>query len=256
MPLHRRQFLTLAAGGTASLLAAARPSLAASPSGVKAILFDAFAVLDPRPVAALAETLFPGKGSDLSNAWRARQFEYTWLRAAAHEYRDFWHVTEDALVFAARSLHLDLAAPARARLMAAHLELKAYPEAMSALRSLKEAGHRLAFLANLTPMMLRAGIQKSGLDGMFDALLSTDRVKTYKPDPRAYQMGVDAFRLHPGQIVFVPSAGWDAAGARWFGYRTFWVNRSHLSDEELGVAPDGSGSSLADLVRFVSASAP
>ncbi len=99
--------------------------------------------------------------------------------------------------------------------------------------------------------MLEAGIQNSQLDGVFDHVLSTDRVKVYKPDPRAYQMGLDAFGLKPDQILFAAFAGWDAAGAKSFGYPTFWVNRQNQPAEELGVAPDAIGGNLNDLVAFL-----
>jgi 2-haloacid dehalogenase len=75
--------------------------------------------------------------------------------------------------------------------------------------------------------------------------------RTYKPDPRAYQLGVDAFRLGREEILFAPFAGWDAAGARAFGYPTFWVNRLGLPAEELGEVPDAMGKDLTELVRFV-----
>jgi 2-haloacid dehalogenase len=251
MLIRRRQFLSLAASGVAGSLTSAPLPIAVSPARVKTILFDAFAVFDPRPIAALAESLFPGRGPDLTNAWRTRQFGCTWLRAASRQYEDFWRVTEDALAFAAEILHLDLSLQERARLMGAYLELQTYPDVRPALQSLKEAGHRLAFLANLTPKTLEAGVRHSGLEGVFDQILSTDRIRTYKPDPRAYQIGVDAFKLRRDEILFVPSAGWDAAGARWFSYQTFWVNRTNQPAEELGVAPDGIGSSLADLMHFV-----
>jgi 2-haloacid dehalogenase len=103
----------------------------------------------------------------------------------------------------------------------------------------------------MTAAMLQAGIRNSQLDGIFDHVLSTDRVKTYKPDPRAYQMGVDAFGLKPGQILFAAFAGWDAAGAASFGYPTFWVNRQNQPAEELGVPPGAIGGNLNDLVEFV-----
>jgi 2-haloacid dehalogenase len=64
-------------------------------------------------------------------------------------------------------------------------------------------------------------------------------------------MGVDAFKLKKEEIAFAAFAGWDAAGARWFGYPTFWVNRSNAAVEELGAAPDGIGSGLGDLAKFV-----
>ena len=113
---------------------------------------------------------------------------------------------------------------------------------------------RLGFLSNFTPAMLDAAIRSSGLGGVFEHVLSTDRVRTYKPDPRAYQLGLDAFRLPREQIVFAAFAGWDAAGAKRFGYPTYWVNRLQAPPEELGVpAADGAGHSLTDLLTFVSA---
>jgi 2-haloacid dehalogenase len=254
VPGDRRCFLKLAAGGIATgLTKATLPARAGTTPKFKAIAFDAFPVFDPRPVFALAEHLFPGKGAELSNEWRIRQFDYTWLRTIAKEYRDFWQVTEDALVFAAKRLNLDLGREQRTQLMGAYLKLTTWPDAAPALRALKDAGMRLAFLSNFTAEMLAAGIRNSGLEGVFEHVLSTDRLKTYKPDPRAYQMGLDAFGLKREEILFAPFAGWDAAGAKWFGYPTFWVNRLDLPAEELGVTPDGTGGNLTDLVRYVRA---
>ena len=256
MPFNRREFFDLAARVAAGtgLLSSLEAQAAAGPK-IKAIAFDAFPIFDPRPVFARAESLYPGKGAELSDAWRTRQFEYTWLRTAAHRYADFWQVTEDALGFAAQTLKLDLTPEKRTQLMNAYLELKTWPDVLPALRVLKEAGLRLAFLSNFTPRMLAAAIQSSGLEGLFEHVLSTDTLKTYKPDPRAYQMGLDAFRLKREEIVFVAFAGWDAAGAQWFGYPTFWVNRLNSPAEALGNAPDASGSDLNALVRFIHTSA-
>jgi 2-haloacid dehalogenase len=250
--MNRRDFLNLAAGGVGTALFGQSPTpRAAASSKIKAVCFDAFTTFDPRPVFALAEKLFPGKGAELSNAWRIRQFEYQWLRALAGRYVDFWQATEEALVFAANLLKLDLSADNRERLMQAYLELKAWPDAAPALRSLKDSGVRLALLSNATPTMLEAWIRRSGLESMYEHVLSTDAIRTYKPDPRAYQMGVGAFGLNLEEIAFAAFGGWDAAGAKWFGYTTFWVNRLGLPVEELGVTPDGAGASLTELVPFV-----
>lgn len=254
VPMKRREFLRLAGGGLATgLLASAGPARGAAGPGIKAVAFDAFPILDPRPVFALAEQLFPGKGSELGNAWRIRQFEYQWLRALSGRYADFWQATEEALVYAARMLRLELTAEKRKELMEAYLALKAWPDVPPALQALRDAGLRLAFLSNATPQILDAGIRNSGLEGAFEHVLSTDAVKTFKPDPRAYRMGIDAFGLAREEIAFAAFAGWDVAGATWFGYPTFWVNRQNLPAEELGAVPDGIGGSLSGLVDFVKA---
>jgi 2-haloacid dehalogenase len=218
---------------------------------IKAIAFDGFPILDPRPVFVLVDQLYPERGVELSNVWRTKQFEYTWLRTMSRRYVDFWQVTGDALVFAAKSLKLDLTPEKHSRLMDAYLKLRCWPDVPEALSSLKKAGIRLAFLSNLTAKMLETGMHNSQLDGVFDHVLSTDRVKVYKPDPRAYQMGVDVLGLKPDEILFAAFAGWDAAGAKSFGYPTFWVNRQNQPAEELGVTPDATGGNLVDLAGFL-----
>jgi 2-haloacid dehalogenase len=252
MSLGRRAFLRFAAAGaTTGVLAPAASAPAATRSKIRAIAFDAFPILDPRPVFALAERLFPGKGAELSNAWRTRQFEYQWLRALSGQYADFWHVTEDSLVFAAELLKLELTLDKRQRLMAGYLELKAWPDLPSTLEALQSASIRLALLSNATPKILASGIKNAGLKGAFEHVISTDELKTYKPDPRAYRMATDAFGLAKEEILFVAFAGWDAAGAKAFGYPTFWVNRLNLPAERLGVSLDGVGKDSEDLVGFV-----
>jgi len=241
----RRAFLTALA--LQSVAATATDSRAR----IKAVAFDAFPILDPRPVFALTEELFPGKGTELSNIWRTRQFEYAWLRTLSRHYADFWQVTNDSLVFAAKTMKLDLTPDKHASLMQAYVKLQCWPDVPAALHSLKEAGIRLAFLSNMTTKMLEAGVRNSGLEGFFDHVLSTDRVRAYKPDTRAYQMGLDAFGLKAGEILFAAFAGWDAAGAQAFGYPVYWVNRQSQPAEELGAVADAEGRTLHDLVTFV-----
>jgi 2-haloacid dehalogenase len=156
---------------------------------------------------------------------RARQFDYAWLRVVAGDYADFWRCTEDALRYAASSLRLDLTTERRERLMNAHLDLRPWPDVTSALALLRRSGVRLGLLSNFTELMLKASIRSSRLEGVFEHVLSTDQVQTYKPAPRAYQLGVDALGLEREQILFAAFAGWDASGAKRFGYPTFWVNR-------------------------------
>jgi 2-haloacid dehalogenase len=255
MFVNRREFGALAAGGaaTANAIAPAGEARAASGSKIKVIAFDGFPIIDPRPVAAKTEELFPGRGLELGNAWRTRQFEYTWLRTLGGNYADFWQVTEQSLVFAAKLLKMDLTADRRDQLMQSYLALKAWPDVLPALKALRDAGIRMAFLSNFTDAMLDAAVRNSGLEGFLESHLSTDKVRAFKPDPRAYQMGIDAFKLPKEEIAFAAFAGWDVAGARWFGYPTFWINRLNLPVEELGVVPDGVGSGLGDLVKFVTA---
>lgn len=253
MTMNRRTFMHLAtASAAAGLIGQPLASRAAPVRRYQAVAFDAFPVFDPRPIFKLADTLFPGKGAELGNAWRTRQFEYQWLRALGGQYADFWRATEDALVFAAKGAQLDLTADKRDQLMQAYLQLNAWPDALPALRTLKESGVRLVFLSNMTRAMLETNIRHAGLDGLFEQVLSTDQIHSYKPDPKAYELGVKSLGLKREHIAFAAFAGWDVAGAKWYGYPTFWVNRLKSQPEALGAAADGMGSGLDELVRFVS----
>ena len=248
--LDRREFLT-GLGSVGLSTALAGPASVGPAEPIRAIAFDAFPILDPTPVFALARQLFVNRGDKLANLWRERQFEYTWLRGLSRRYADFWQVTEEALVFAARALRINLTRSIREQLMSGYLELTCWPEVPTVLQALKGSGFRLAFLSNMTEQMLNAGINNSKLSGVFEHVLSTDRVKTYKPDPRSYQMGIDAFGLQREQVLFVAFASWDAAGAKSFGYPTYWVNRERQLSEELGVTTNATGTTLNDLAAYL-----
>jgi 2-haloacid dehalogenase len=98
--MNRREMLALAA------LAAASPARTQPPERphYRAIVFDAFPILDPRPAFQVVRSTFPSRSAELFDAWRIRQFEYQWLRALAGRYIDFERATLDALVFAGRSV--------------------------------------------------------------------------------------------------------------------------------------------------------
>jgi 2-haloacid dehalogenase len=251
--LNRRNFVSLLAGGAAAALCPEPATASFVEPRIKGIAFDALTVFDLRPIAALVERIFPGRGEAFGALWRTRQFEYTWLRTMGRQYLDFWKVTEEALVFSCSSLKLQLTKADSDRLMQSYLELKAWPDALAALKGLKASGMRMAFLSNFTAAMLEQAVKNSGLEGIFEDHLSTDRVRVFKPDPRAYEMAMSAFGLKKEEIAFAAFAGWDAVGAKWFGYPTFWVNRAQVAAEELGVVPDGTGKDLNDLAAFVHA---
>jgi 2-haloacid dehalogenase len=247
MNIARRSLLALTVGA----LTAPRLLAQTTASRWRAIALDGLVVFDTRRVQTVAEERLPGRGAALVTAWRSRQFEYQWLRTTGEQYADFLSVTNDSLEFAARSLGVELSAETRAALVDVYLRLDAWPDAAPTLRVLRGSGLQLAFLSNMTATMLKDGIARAGLGGLFDHVLSTDTVKAFKPAPRAYALGPSALGLPTESILFVASAGWDAAGARWFGYPTYWVNRSSAPPEYLGAHADGVGSDLGSLVQYV-----
>ncbi len=217
----------------------------------KAIAFDYFVLFDPNSVVPSIEAAFPGKGVEFTKMWRSKQFEYGYLRSITNRHQDFFTVTEDALVYTANAMKLDLPTSTRKRLLDAYLHLKPWPDAVEALTKLKTAGVRIITIANFSHKMLQSNADGAGITGFFEELLSTEANKTYKPDPRAYAMGMQHLKLKKEDIVFAAFGGWDAYGAKNFGYSTYWVNRFDLPVEELGIRADRTSNNLEGLLKFV-----
>lgn len=234
-----------------STSAASGAGLASAGDGeLRAVAFDLFTLFDPRSVLPVAEALFPGEGQAFVDAWRTRQFQYSWLRATAGQYRDFRQITADAALYAARTRQRRLTAAELKRLVDANEQLQPWPDTAGVLRALRQRGLRLVTLANFTLGMQRVLLGAAGLVDHFERLISSDELRAYKPEPRAYQLACDHLRLPRQHIAFSAFGGWDAVGAAWFGYPTFWVNRLGVPEEELVSDLTHSIATGADLVAL------
>jgi 2-haloacid dehalogenase len=135
--------------------------------------------------------------------------------------------------------------------MLAWSNLTVWPDVFDAITALRKLGLRLVLLSNMTDIALQAGLKKAGIDHAFEAVLSTDQIRSYKPDPKAYQLAIDYLQLPREEVLFVAFAGWDVAGAKWFGYPTYWMNRLASPAEALGIEADASGQDMNTLLQFL-----
>ncbi len=224
--------------------------------GISALVFDAYGTLfDVHSVTRLADTHFPGRGAALSAAWRSKQLEYTWVRSLMGRYEDFSRVTRSALEWAIESLGLEADEAAVRGLLDEYRKLAAFPEVPAALDELSRS-RPLAILSNGHPEMLEAVVAHNGMGFRFrGGVLSVHAAKVFKPDPRVYRLVEDRLGVPRSMIGFVSSNGWDAAGAKSFGFKVYWVNRSGAPVERLGVRPDEVVRDLAGLVERLAASA-
>jgi 2-haloacid dehalogenase len=220
-------------------------------AGIRACVFDAYGtVFDYASAAARCRDELGDDFARLTQLWREKQLQYTWLRGLQGRHADFWEVTGDALDFALETL--GIAKPAlRERLMNLYLTLEPFPEVPDVLRRLRAAGLRTAILSNGSPRMLAAAVEGAGLAGLFDAVLSVEEVGVYKPHPKVYQLAVDRLGIAPGEIAFQSSNAWDAYAASAFGMRVAWCNRYGQRPERLPGRPDREVKSLAELPALV-----
>jgi 2-haloacid dehalogenase len=202
----------------------------------RAFVFDAYGTLfDVHSVVVQAANL-AGDLQALSALWRQKQLEYTWLRSLMERYQDFWDVTEAALRAAVTQLKIQTSDAALHGLMQAYLRPSAFPDVTEALGALQ--GAPLAILSNGSPKMLASAVHYNGLTSYFAEIISVDRVRTYKPSPKVYALAPEVLGFPPEEILFVSSNSWDVAGAKSFGYKACWCNRSQGHMEHLGFSAD------------------
>ena len=202
-----------------------------------AYVFDAYGTLfDVHAAVRRHAGAIGPDGHLLSEIWRAKQLEYSWVRSLMGAYADFWQLTEQALDFALAKV--PSADPAlRAQLLDAYWRLDCYPEVPSVLKALKASGARLAILSNGSPAMLDSAVRSAALDQIIDDVFSVDPVRRFKTDPAVYDIVTTAWRLYPDAVSFQSSNRWDVAGAAKAGFRTVWINRTAQPDEYRDLAP-------------------
>jgi 2-haloacid dehalogenase len=243
---------------------------------IKAVVFDAYGTLyDIQSVAAVTEETFPDYGDIITQIWRIKQLEYSWLRALMGRYASFATVTQDSLAYTLRVLGLSYEREAFERIIDKYLHLDLYPDAMEALGAMQD--RKLAILSNGSPEMLDALVRNSGLDRVLNATISVDANRIFKPSPLAYSLIETTLAIPPASVLFVSSNPWDACGAKAFGLNVAWIERVtpeamalacvetetlapltmfkalRTQMDELGFAPDHRIRSLAELPRIVKA---
>jgi 2-haloacid dehalogenase len=241
---------------------------------IKAVVFDAYGTLyDIQSVAAVTEQAFPGYGDIVTQIWRIKQLEYTWLRSLMRRYQDFSVITRESLAYTLRVLGLNSDPQAFERIMEKYLYLDLYPDATAALAAMR--GRKLAILSNGSPAMLNALVANSGLDRVLDATISVDAQRIFKPAPEAYTLIESTLGVRPAEVLFISSNPWDACGAKAFGLNVAWIERVtpeamaqlcvrndviapltmfkaiRMQMDELGFEPDFRIKTLADLPALV-----
>jgi 2-haloacid dehalogenase len=194
---------------------------------IKALVFDAYGTLyDVHSVYAKTEELCPGKGDLITQIWRLKQLEYTWLQTSLQEYRDFTFLTRASLAFALHAVGIEPSESIGELLFDKYLDLDPYPEAKDALGKLQSRGGcKLAILSNGSTAMLSALVRNSGLDAFLDATISVDGARKFKPHPDCYALVEKVLGLKTDDVLFVSSNGFDVAGAKHFGFKVAWIRR-------------------------------
>jgi 2-haloacid dehalogenase len=227
---------------------------------IRLVVFDAYGTLfDVYSISSLAESLFPGQGQALSVLWRDKQIEYSRLiplsdpmnPMGSRHYQSFWDLTRLGLQYACQRLELALTPAKQKLLLDQYAQLTPFPENLAVLEALQALQIPAAILSNGSPDMLQAAVSSAGMGHVIDKVLSVDEVRQFKTSPQSYGLVADHYKVDIREVLFVSSNSWDALGATWFGFKSFWVNRQGMPFETLGPRPTYSGRSLRDILTLI-----
>jgi 2-haloacid dehalogenase len=253
MKFSRRMWMGTALQGllVGSVASASSPAISPAAKRKTIVAFDALAIFDAAPIAKIAEAKFPGFGKSFAMAWRARIFDTAWISTLGRHYVDFDEACRVGLRHTLKVLNLDADASLQAQLLSAWRNLDVYPDVRNQIARLKALGVDIGFLSNMTKQTIEANLRANGLVDAFDFVISTDLIRNYKPDPSAYALATRQLHVAREAVIFVPSADWDMAGAKWYGFTTYWANRARIPVDGFAAVADLEAPDLTKLPDFV-----
>lgn len=195
-------------------------------------VFDAYGTLfDVHASIRKYEKNIGENSQRISEIWRQKQLEYTWTLTLMGEYQDFWKLTENALEFAIHSTGANIDDELKQKLLKAYWELECFVEVPEVLKKLKEQKKKVAILSNGSSKMIKAAVDSAKLEEYIDDTFSVDEINIFKPRSEVYDMVCKTYEVKPQDVCFQSSNRWDIAGAKKFGFKTIWINRSGQKNE-------------------------
>ena len=217
---------------------------------IKAIIFDAYGTLfDVNSAAEKCKDTIGDKWESFANYWRTTQLEYTWLRSLMNRHKDFWQVTEDSLDKSMQAFKIDSAM--RNELLDLYKVLSTFPEVKEVLNKLKEKNYKLAILSNGTPFLLNELVKSNNLDNIFDNIFSIEEVKTYKPDPKVYNIPIKKYQIQKNEVAYLSANTWDVSAGGNYGFNPVWVNRNNSIFDNLDYVPKYQVKHLGELLDII-----
>ena len=217
---------------------------------IKAIIFDAYGTLfDVNSAAKKCKGKIGDKWEGFANYWRTTQLEYTWLRSLMNRHKDFWQVTEDSLDKSMQAFKID--SSMRNELLDLYKVLSTFPEVKEVLNKLKKKNYKLAILSNGTPSLLKELVKSNNLDNIFDDIFSIEEVKTYKPDPKVYNIPIKKYQIQKNEVAYLSANTWDVSAGGNYGFNPVWVNRNNSIFDNLDYVPKYQVKHLGGLLDII-----
>lgn len=205
-------------------------------------------LLDLGPLEKSVAKALGGRES-LAKLWFTTMLQYSLVETVSGTYREFGEIGAAVMRMVARNHDVELSADEASEAIAPITSLPAHPDVKAGLRTLKDAGFRMATLTNSPQEGVDAQMENAGLSGFFEKRLSVGSVEAFKPDRRTYEWAAAEMKVPLERCMLVAAHGWDIAGAMRAGMRGAFLARTGQSLYPLAPDPE---ISVADLGKLAS----
>ncbi len=193
----------------------------------RTIAFDVYGTLiDTAGIVTALKKQIGDQSGAFSDLWRSKQLEYSFRRGLMQNYQDFSVCTRHALDFCCETFQVELSRAERDSLLETYRYLPAFDDARQGLERLKSSGYRLYAFSNGKPNDVRNLLQHAGIDRSLQGVVSTDEIKSFKPNPAVYAHFLRQAGACGADAWLVSGNPFDVIGADSAGMRGAWVKRS------------------------------
>ena len=191
------------------------------------LAFDVYGtMIDTSGVVTTLERIIGDQASALSQVWREKQLEYSFRRGLMQNYQDFSVCTEQALDYACQLFGIKITPNQKKSLMDGYKVLPSHPDVKEGLSRLKTGGFRMFAFSNGRADDVQTLLKNADIEGYFEGIVSTDDVKSYKPNPGVYAHFLRQSKSTGSEAWLISSNPFDVIGAISAGMLAAWIKRS------------------------------
>jgi 2-haloacid dehalogenase len=217
------------------------------------LAFDVYGTLiDTHGIIATLEKFAGSKAAEFSGVWRDKQLEYSFRRGLMQNYENFAVCTGNAFDYTASLLDVSFSERDKEEVLAAYRTLPAFDDVEAGLDRARKSGYRMFAFSNGSADAVETLLQNAGIMEYFIAVVSTDEMKSYKPNPGVYSHFLRRAGALGSDAWLVSSNPFDVIGAVSAGMRAAWIKRSpDALFDPWGIAPTITVNSLLSLSEQV-----
>ena len=215
----------------------------------RVVVFDVNETLsDLTPLAGRFRDV--GAPAHLAPLWFATLLRDGFALTAAGDQRGFRALAVAALHTVLHGVELDRDRDAAVEhVLDGFAALAVHPDVPDGIRALRQSSRRLVTLSNGSADVAAGLLDRAGIRGEFEALLSVEDAGAWKPAAASYAYAARYCGVAPQDLLLVAVHPWDLHGAAAAGWSTAWIDRHGAPYPAVFTPPPLTAPGLPELAR-------